>query len=89
MASTHVRVKNYVKQVMDKLPALMKKHGIKSVGSWHIEPTEHLFIYVYEAPTLDAFQKFIMEPELMKWIAGQTSEVKVAMTTEEIMKLLK
>jgi hypothetical protein len=30
-----------------------------------------------------------MEPDMMKWIANNTTEIKMAMTLEESMKLLK
>jgi hypothetical protein len=75
-------------ELMDKIPAITKKHGIKMAGMWGVAP-EHLNIIVYEAPSLDAFLKFQMEPEIMKMIAQNTTEVKIAMTVEESMKLLK
>jgi hypothetical protein len=50
---------------------------------------EHLTFQVYEAPSFEAFQKFAMEPEIMKWTAINTSDIKLAMTLEESMKLLK
>ena len=68
----------------EKHPALLEKHGIKRLGAWYIEPTEHLSIYVYDVPSLDAFQKYLMEPDLRNWIAHQVAyEVKVAMTGED------
>jgi len=82
------RMKKMALEIMDKLPALLKKHGIKNVGMWGVAP-EHLNIIVYEAPSLDAFLKLQMEPEIMKWSTQQTTEIKVAMTLEESMKLLK
>lgn len=76
-------------EVMGKLAELTKKHGIKIVGSWTVMP-EHLLVMVYEAPTFEAFQKFGMEPEIVKWLAYQdTTEFRMAMTMEESMKLLK
>jgi hypothetical protein len=44
---------------------------------------------VYEAPSSEALQKFSMEPALLKWMAFNTSEIKLAMSLEESMKLLK
>jgi len=37
----------------------------------------------------EAFQKFSMEPEMLQWMNYNTTEIKVAMTLEESMKLLK
>ncbi len=82
------KMKKMAIEIMDKMGALTKKHGIKMVGSWGVAP-EHLNIIVYEAPNLDAFLKLQMEPEIMKWTAQNTTEIKVAMTIEESMKLLK
>ena len=72
----------------DKLGGLEKKHGVKRVGAWTVVP-EHLLIWVYEAPSSEALQKFSMEPELLKWMAFNTSEIKLAMSLEESMKLLR
>lgn len=76
-------------EVMSKLGELTGKYGVKILGSWLV-PNEHLLVMAYDVPNLDAFQKFLMEPLLMKWTATQEKcEFKVAMTTEEAMKLLK
>ena len=71
-----------------KLGGLEKKHGVNRVGAWTVIP-EHLLVWVYEAPSSEALQKFSMEPELLKWMAFNTSEIKLAMSLEESMKLLK
>ena len=70
-----------------KLVGLEKKHGVKRVGAWTVVP-EHLLVWVYEAPSSDALQEFSMEPEMVKWMAWNTSEIKLAMSLEESMKLL-
>ncbi len=82
------KMKKIASEIMEKQPALLKKHGIKMVGSWGVPP-EHLNIIVYETPTIDAFLKLQREPTIIKWVAQHTTEIKVAMTTEEAMKLLK
>jgi hypothetical protein len=71
-----------------KLGGLEKKHGVKRVGAWTVVP-EHLLIWIYEALSSDALQEFSMEPEIIKWMAWNTSEIKLAMSLEESMKLLK
>jgi len=46
-------------------------------------------VWVYESPSSEALQEFSMEPALLKWMAFNTSEIKLAMSLEESMKLLK
>ena len=82
------KTKKLVLDVTSKLGELANKHGIKIVGSWTVIP-EHLMIQVYEAPSLETFLKLQREPEIMKWIANNTTEIKLAMTAEESIKLLK
>lgn len=50
---------------------------------------EQLVVWVYEAQTLEAPQKFSIEPDIAKWMAWDTSEIKLAMSLEESTKLLK
>lgn len=82
------KVKKTYFALAEKIGELTKKHGVKDVGSWVAMP-EHLIVWVFEAPTSEAFQKFLMEPDMMKWIANNTTEIKMAMTLHETMKLLK
>jgi hypothetical protein len=74
--------------ILTKLEGLAKKHGVKVIGAWNV-PSEHLVIAVYEAPTFEAFQKLSMEPEILAWNAYNTTEIKAAITSEEVMKMLK
>jgi len=82
------KMKAMTLELPGKLGGLEKKHGVKRVGAWTVIP-EHLLVWVYEAPSSEALQKFSMEPELLKWMAFNTSEIKLAMSLEESMKLLK
>jgi len=41
------------------------------------------------APSSEVLQEFSMEPDMAKWMAWNTSEIKLAMSLEESMKLLK
>jgi hypothetical protein len=75
-------------ELPSKLGGLEKKHGVKRVGAWAVIP-EHLVVWVYEAQNSEALQKFSMEPILLKWMAFNTSEIKLAMSLEESMQLLK
>jgi hypothetical protein len=74
--------------LMAKMGPLTKKHGIKLVGSWTSVP-EHLIVSVYDVPKMEALMKFAMEPEVMSWLAYNTTETRPVMTLEEVMKLLK
>jgi len=73
---------------LSKLDGLMKKHGIKNLGGWGVT-SEHLTVMVAEAPSLDAFQKLGMEPEILALSAYETYEIKLASSMEEAMKMLK
>ena len=75
-------------QLVNKMEELLKKHGVKTVGFWQV-PSEHLMFEVYEAPSLEAFQKLGREPEILAWYAYNTVEMKLAISTEEAMKRLK
>ncbi len=66
---------------------LMAKHGIKLVGGW-ASVFEHLYVVVYDAPSMEAFLAFSMEPEIMSLNQYNDNEVLPVMTLEEVMKLL-
>jgi hypothetical protein len=73
---------------LEKLDAWSKKFGVKLVGAWSV-PNEHLNLMVIEAPSLEAFQKFSMDPEVIAMSASETTEVKMALNLEEIIKMLR
>lgn len=72
----------------NKFETLLKRHGVRQLGCWFV-PSEHLLIEVFESPTLEAFQKFVMEPEIDRWTAYNTMEIKLATSLEEAMRMLK
>ena len=82
------KMKKLTLELPEKIGKLEKKHEIKRVGVWTVIP-EHLTIWVYEAPSSENLQKFSMEPDMVKWMAWNTSEIKLAMSLEESTKLLK
>jgi hypothetical protein len=49
---------------------------------------EHLIVWVCEAPSSESLQKFSMEPDMVKWMAWNTNEIKLAMSLEESINLL-
>ena len=82
------KMKKITLELPDKLGVLEKKHGIKRIGAWTVIP-EHMTVWVYESPSSDNLQKFSMEPEMVKWMAWNTNEIKLAMSLEESMQFLK
>jgi hypothetical protein len=75
-------------QYLSKRDRLLKKHGIKMAGWWNIH-LKHLMIAALEMPSLDAFQKFAMEPEFNALTAFATYEIYMASTMEEVEKMLR
>jgi hypothetical protein len=66
---------------------LAAKHGVKEVGGWNVSP-EHLVVQVLEAPTFEALQAYSMEPEVMAMSTWNTMEFKVAITLEEVGRMM-
>jgi hypothetical protein len=84
----NAKTRKLMTEAMDKMDGLMKKHGVKNIGSWTV-PNEHLDIEVYEAPSLDAFMKLGMEPAIMALSEFLTYEIKLAMSSEEVEQMMK
>jgi hypothetical protein len=82
------KMKKITLELPDKLGALEKKYGIKRIGVWTVIP-EHLTVWVYEAPSSESLHKFSMDPDMVKWMAWNTNEIKLAVSLEESTKLLK
>ena len=80
-------MKKITLELPEKLGAMEKKHGLKRVGVWTVIP-EHLTVWVYEAPSSEILQKFSMEPEIVRWMAWNTNEIKLAVSLEENIRLL-
>lgn len=74
-------------EFMGKVDELMKKHGIKMLGAWTMDPAGHQSFWAVEAPSVEALQKFGMEPETLATSAYRTMDIKIVMSFEEEMKL--
>ena len=72
----------------DKSEELAKKHNIKMIGSWTI-PTEHVYYMVFEAPSLEEFNDFGMEPDILAMAEFHTAQVKIVTNLEEKVKRLR
>lgn len=71
-----------------KMDEMSKKYKIKMLwGGAAI--SEHLSVFIFEAPSLEAFQKASMAPEALALGKYETAEVKLATGMEEAMKMLK
>lgn len=82
----HEKHKKATIDLMANMDKLQKKHGIKEVGSWHSMPN-HLLVAVFDAPSLEATQKFMMEPVIVAWMAHNNSEIMPVTTAEEAVKM--
>jgi len=51
-------------------------------------PTEHLSYWVFEVPSLDAYQKLGMEPLILELSKYETYEIKLAYGIEEVTQML-
>ena len=71
----------------DKFDGLAKKYGVKMIGSWAV-PNEHLGFNVFEAPSLEAVTKLMMEPVVMALGTFETTEIKAAFSSEELTKMM-
>jgi len=74
-------------EFVGKSDKLLKKHGVKMVGAWTSEPAGHQSFVVFEAPSVEAFQKFNMEPKILALSAYRTFETTTVISMEEEMKL--
>ena len=70
-----------------KKPELFKKYGVTQLGLWYVK-SEHFVVYVFEAPSFEAFLQLQDEPEVEHWRMHTTAEFKVAMNGGEVAKLL-
>jgi hypothetical protein len=75
-------------EFFDKIDGLMKKHGIKYIGGWTVG-SEHQTYWVMDAPSFEALEKCLMEPEVIALSAFESAELKHAWNREEILKILK
>jgi L-rhamnose mutarotase len=73
--------------LLNKLESLLKKYNTRMLGAWFVLP-EHTLYEVFEAPSLDVFQKMAMEPELVQWSAFNTMEMKLVATVDDVKRLL-
>lgn len=86
--SFNEKAKDTFINAFDKSEELAAKHDVKMVGSWTI-PTEHVYYIIFDAPSLEAFNDFGMEPDILAMAAFHITEVKIVTNLEEKVKKLK
>jgi len=74
-------------ELMKKLPEFGKKYGYKVIGAWIIHG-QHLGVYVFDVPSLEAIKGFESEPETIAWRCFTTVDYQIAVTMEETQKLI-
>jgi hypothetical protein len=74
--------------LVNKLESLLKKYQITLLGCWFDLPG-HAMYEVYDAPSLETFQRMAMEPEIVQWSAFNTMDIKLVATIDDVTKLLK
>lgn len=85
----HEKTRKVYLDWLSSMDKISKKYKVKMLWGGSVE-TEHLSVFIMEAPNLEAFQKASMEPEVMALMATETTEVKLVFPTmEEGMKILK
>ena len=82
------KTRKVMMEFLDKFDELAKKYGVKELGSWTV-PNEHLGVDVFEAPSLDALTKLLMEPVAMALGTFETCEIKAAFSSEEMVRMMK
>ena len=82
------KTKKLTLNIADKIEGLANKHGIKVIGVWNV-PSEHLIVMLYDAPSLEAYEKFTMDPVMLPWDSFNTTYSKVAYGMEQAIKMLK
>ena len=70
-----------------KWQELATKHGIKYIAACSVN-SEHLTVAIFEAPSLEAVQGYSMEPEILAMNMVDSTELKLATSMEEGIKML-
>ncbi len=82
------KVKATLMKMAEKSEEMSNKHGVKMVAGCLVD-AEHFVTEIYEAPSLEAFQAFWMEPEMAAMGAYFTMEIKMGVNVKESVKKLK
>ena|SRR3990172_12681016 len=67
---------------LEKIESLSAKHGIKVLGVW-TDRWGHTSWAVFEAPSMEAFAKFELEPENMARVTFNYVETRIVTSAKE------
>ena len=81
------QTKQIHRDLLAKLESFGEKYHIRLLGAWFALP-EHTLYEVFDAPSLEAFQKMAAEPEILRWSSFNTMEVKLVATVDDVKGLL-
>lgn len=81
------RTRKLSMSLMQKMPELLQKHGVKLVSSVS-SFAEHAEWNVFEAPSADEIQKAFLEPGLSELEGVYTMELKPVFSAEESLKIM-
>ena len=84
----HEKTRQIHLNLLNTLESLLKKYQMTLLGCWFDLPG-HTLYEVYDAPSLDVFQKMSMEPEIVQWSSFNTMEIKLVSTLDDVMRVLK
>jgi uncharacterized protein with GYD domain len=69
--------------LLQRFEELLAKHGVKKINSFTDYPG-HTIFNIYEAPNMEAFMGFSMEPEMMAWLGYHRVETKIVMDMDQV-----
>jgi len=81
------RTKEVAVAGLQKMDSLLAKHGVKLVGMWN-DHGAHVVYNIYDAPGMEAYMAFSMEPEMVAFLGFTTTETKVVFGPEEIKSMM-
>jgi hypothetical protein len=73
--------------LFNQLDALLEKYHITMIGCWFDIPA-HTLYEVYDAPSLEAFQKMGMEPAIAGWSSFNTMDIRMVTPLKDIRGML-
>jgi L-rhamnose mutarotase len=76
------------RDLFNQLESLLQKYHITMIGCWFDIPG-HTLYEVYDAPSLEAFQKMGMEPVIAAWGSFNTMEIRMVSPLEEIKGMIR
>ncbi len=80
--ASNAKVRERVEQAMGGMEAAGKKHQVKLKSS-HVKLAGHLVVLIFEAPSIEAVQNFLIEGGMVQW---NDVEIYPSVSMEEAMQ---